>query len=67
MTKIAFVTLVRDDAVSSIERKTYVEEVRGFVDITWAPKHVVFNMENGFIIAYNADHVCKIFSHEDED
>lgn len=63
---VAAVTLVRgEDSASAIMNKKYVEEVRGYVDIMWAPQHVVFNMKDGTTIAYHADRVYEIVTSEE--
>lgn len=67
MKKIASVTLIREGEVSAIMNKTYVEEVRGFVSIEWAPSHVVFKMFDGTLIAYKASRIYELTTHNEEE
>ena len=67
MINIAHVTLIRDGDASAIMNRTYVEEVRGFFDITWAPNHVIFNMNDGTSVAYKADRVHELVTYKEED
>jgi len=66
MIKVASVELYRDQEVSSMVTKTYQEEVRGYLEITWAPQHVVFHMPRGNIIAYKADRIHEIVTYNEE-
>lgn len=64
--KVAMVTLIRDTDPSPIMNQNYVEEVRGFSDIQWTSTHVVFNMVDGTIIAYKADRIYELVTHNEE-
>jgi hypothetical protein len=67
--KVAIVTLVRDveEAAASVFNVNYTENVRGFSEIVWAPSHIVFQYENGNVIAYKADRVFElVVTTEDE-
>jgi len=60
---IAMVTLKRQGEESRIVNSTYVEEVRGFIDIIWAPNHVVFALEDRTIVAYSAERVFEVVTY----
>lgn len=55
--KSASVTLVRDGEVSPMLAKTYQENIRGIIDIVYAPHHVVFMLKDGSEVSYKADRI----------
>ena len=61
--KLANVTLIRDELVTStIIANQYVETVP-FWKITWAPKHVIFHInetDENDIVVYRADRIYEI-------
>lgn len=68
--KIANVTLVRDEpAIATILAKQYIETVP-FWKITWAPRHVVFHVDEtdeNKIVSYRADRIYEIVTKDLED
>jgi hypothetical protein len=60
MINVASITLLREGDASAFMNPTRIEEVRGFNDITWTSNHVVFNMNDGTIIAYKATRVHEL-------
>lgn len=62
MQEVAYVELYRDpkEQASGLLSATMQEEVRGFREIQWQPKHVVFLMNDGTSIAYYADRVHEL-------
>lgn len=65
--KSASVTLVRDGEVSPMLAKTYQENIRGIIDIVYAPHHVVFILEDGCECAYKAEHIEEFATFYEED
>jgi hypothetical protein len=53
------------EAASTIMSKTYVEDFRGVEQIQWQPHHVVFNFDDGTVIAVLATRIVEIVSYED--
>jgi hypothetical protein len=62
--KVATVTLHRKTQ-SAVLSGTYIEEVRGFSAIIWAPSHVVFEMNDDTIIAYQASRIHELVTNEE--
>jgi hypothetical protein len=64
--KVANVTLIRGEhETSAIMNSTYIEEVRGYATIEFGPKHTVFVLEDGNIIAYLANRVFEVATYEE--
>ncbi len=64
----AYVTLVRpEDEASTIMTRRYREDVRGYKEIRWTPSHVVFDMEDGTLVAYHTDRVFEVVTYKEED
>ena len=65
--KSASVTLIRDGEVSPMLAKTYQENIRGVIDIVYAPYHVVFVLKDESEIAYKAEYIQEFQTYYEEE